>query len=217
MTYSIAARCPDTGAFGIAMTSSSICVPSRCAWVSDSGVIATQNVTDPQFGPLGLSLLVSGVGAQGVAQQLKTSTPYADWRQIAVVDRHGMTALHSGAHTLPTFSEAYAPNCVALGNLLVDTVVPHRMIECFNDNTRVELAERLLRVLEAGAAAGGEGGNERSAGLEVCAGLMWSDVDLRIDWDEAPLAALRGLWNRYRPQRGDFIQRAVDPEAAPSF
>ena len=37
MTYSIAARCPKTGAFGIAITSSSICVASRCAWVGPLG------------------------------------------------------------------------------------------------------------------------------------------------------------------------------------
>ncbi len=51
VTYSIAARCSDTGAFGIAITSSSICVASRCAWVGPFGLIISQNVTDPALGP----------------------------------------------------------------------------------------------------------------------------------------------------------------------
>lgn len=57
MTYSIVARCAKTGAFGIAITSSSICVASRCAWVSPLGAVTTQNVTDPALGPAGLGLL----------------------------------------------------------------------------------------------------------------------------------------------------------------
>ncbi|MBV8838018.1 MAG: DUF1028 domain-containing protein, partial [Alphaproteobacteria bacterium] len=51
MTYSIVARCRESGAFGIAITSSSICVASRCAWVSPLGALSTQNVTDPALGP----------------------------------------------------------------------------------------------------------------------------------------------------------------------
>ncbi len=57
MTYSISARCPETGAFGIAITSSSIAVPSRCAWVGPLGLVVSQNVTDPALGPTGLALL----------------------------------------------------------------------------------------------------------------------------------------------------------------
>ena len=101
MTYSIAARCEKTGAFGIAITSSSICVASRCAWVGPLGAIATQNVTDPALGPAGLGLLRQGLGAGAVLDLLLAGTPEPEWRQIGVVDRYGKTALHSGAQALP--------------------------------------------------------------------------------------------------------------------
>ena len=65
MTYSIPARCPQTGAFGIAITSSSITVPGRCAWVGPPGPVVTQNVTDPALGPAGLAR--QGLGAQAVS------------------------------------------------------------------------------------------------------------------------------------------------------
>ncbi|MGV2398002.1 MAG UNVERIFIED_CONTAM: DUF1028 domain-containing protein, partial [Klebsiella aerogenes] len=33
MTFSIAARCPESGQFGIAISSSSIAVGARCPWL----------------------------------------------------------------------------------------------------------------------------------------------------------------------------------------
>src|SRR4029453_6537038 len=101
MTYSLVARCRRSAAFGIAITSSSICVASRCAWVSPLGAVNTQNVTDPQLGPAGLSLLRRGLGAGTVLKALLAGTPDPEWRQIGVIDRYGQKALHSGAQALP--------------------------------------------------------------------------------------------------------------------
>ena len=81
MTYSIAARCPRTGAFGIAITSSSICVPSRCSWVSPTGAVLTQNITDPALGPLGLSLVAKGMNAKDVIKEMVAATPHSARRR----------------------------------------------------------------------------------------------------------------------------------------
>src|SRR5579864_6289766 len=101
MTYSISARCPETGAFGIAITSSSIAVPARCAWVGPVGLVVTQNVTDPALGPAGLALLRQGLGARAVLSHLTLGTPEPEWRQAGVIDRYGSVAWHSGAAVLP--------------------------------------------------------------------------------------------------------------------
>ncbi len=93
MTYSIAARCEKSGAFGIAITSSSICVASRCAWVGPLGAVSTQNITDPALGPAGLALLRQGLGAGAVLQTLLAGTPQPEYRQVGVIDRYGKTAL----------------------------------------------------------------------------------------------------------------------------
>src|SRR5215467_3902607 len=118
MTYSIVARCERTGAFGIAITSSSICVASRCAWVGPLGGVATQNLTDPALGPAGLALLRQGLGAGAVLELLLKGTPEAEHRQIGVIDRYGQGALHSGAAALPLAAVSQGPSCLALGNLL---------------------------------------------------------------------------------------------------
>lgn len=217
MTYSIAARCPETGAFGIAITSSSICVPSRCAWVSPLGLVTTQNVTDPALGPAGLALLRQGLGAGGVLATLLAGTPQPAFRQASVIDRYGQVAWHSGAEALPLAAAAEGPGCVAVGNLLVDERVPAAMRDAFLASPGLPLAERLMRGLEAGLEAGGETGDEHSAGLHVALTYDWPVVDLRIDWHEEPIAALRALWDRYAPEQAAFESRARSPASAPAF
>ena len=61
MTFSLIARAAD-GMFGTVVTSSSISVASRCGGWARAGVgaVATQNVTDPALGALGLKLLARG-------------------------------------------------------------------------------------------------------------------------------------------------------------
>jgi uncharacterized Ntn-hydrolase superfamily protein len=43
-------------------------------------------------------------------------------------------------------------------------------------------------------------------------------VDLRVDWaDDDPIGQLDGLWRAYRPQMQDYLMRALNPTAAPSY
>ncbi len=217
MTYSIAARCEKSGAFGIAITSSSICVASRCAWVGPLGAVSTQNITDPALGPAGLALLRQGLGAGAVLDLLLAGTPQPDYRQVGVIDRYGMTALHSGKEALPLAAFAQGPSCIALGNLLAASEVPSLMIAAFTEAAGETLAERLMRGLEAGFDAGGETGDEHAAGLHVADVYDWPVVDLRVDWHDEPIAELRRIWTLYAPQRAAYEARARAPGSAPSF
>lgn len=217
MTYSIAARCARTGAFGIAITSSSICVASRCAWVGPLGLVTTQNITDPSLGPTGLALLRQGLGAKAVRDMLLAGTPEPAYRQVSVIDRYGQVAWHSGDHALPLVGIATGPASVALGNLLASPEVPAAMLAAFAAEPDVPLAERLLKGLEAGLAAGGETDDEHAAGLHVAQTYDWPVVDLRVDWHEAPIAELRRLWTLYAPQQAAYEARARVPSVAPAF
>ena len=65
MTFSIVARCENTGMFGVAVTSSSPAVAARCAYArAGAGAVASQNITDPTLGARGLDLLASGPAAE---------------------------------------------------------------------------------------------------------------------------------------------------------
>ena len=69
MTFSIAARDPATGMFGMAISSSSPAVAARCAHArAGVGVVASQNITDPRLGPKGLDLMAGGLTAGASAR-----------------------------------------------------------------------------------------------------------------------------------------------------
>ena len=87
-----------------------------------------------------------------------------------------------------------------------------------NDFARTHLAERLILGLEAEVSAGGEAGPIHSAALIVSDKLPFYLVDLQIDWaDEEPVARLRQHWQAYASQVQDYITRAINPSAAPSY
>jgi uncharacterized Ntn-hydrolase superfamily protein len=174
-------------------------------------------MSDPQLGPAGLALLRQGLGAGGVLAALLAGTPEPEWRQVGVVDRYGQTALHSGKEALPTAAFATGDGCLALGNLLASASVPERMIAAYREANGNPLAERLMRALEAGLAAGGETGDEHGAGLHVADTYDWPVVDLRVDWHDEPIAELRRLWGLYAPQQAAYTSRARAPSVAPSF
>jgi uncharacterized Ntn-hydrolase superfamily protein len=85
------------------------------------------------------------------------------------------------------------------------------------DPASLDLAERLLRGLEAGEAAGGEHGPVRSASLFVMGAHGFADVDLRVDSAADPIAALRALWDEYAPLVPAYATRVLDPDNAPAL
>ena len=183
---------------------------AHCA--ADVGAVLTQHRTDPRLGPRGLSLLRSGCSAQQTVDALVASTPDVQWRQIAVLDAAGNTACFSGTRTKPEMSAAPAQDVCAIGNILANARVPAAMLCAFQADPLAPLAERLMHALEEGLAAGGEHGPVRSAHLVVMERESFPLVDLRVDWHDEPIAALRALWNRYRPQTNEYVLRALDPD-----
>ncbi len=220
MTFSLIARCPATAMFGVIVSSSSPAVAARCGvWArAGVGVVATQNVTDPRLGHLGLELLAQGFGAQAVLPKLIEAGAYPEHRQLAVVDQDGRTAQHSGAKTLGLHAAAHGPGCVASGNLLANPGIPGAMLEAYAGAPKgTHLAERLMVALEAGLAAGGEASPVRSAGIYVVDRMVFPVCDLRVDWHDEPIAELRRVWEVYRLQMADYVMRAIDPTQAPSY
>lgn len=206
--------------FGVAITTSSICVGSRCPWVrAGVGVVATQNVTLPSIGPMVLDRLEQGEHAQQALDQVLSGPVERDYRQVTVIDVGGRTAHFSGVNTLGTNAVSVGDNCVAAGNLLKSESLPEVMKQSFESNARMHLAPRLLTALEAGLVdAGGEMGPVHSAALLVADKTPWPLVDLRVDWDdENPITGLWSLWRAYEPEMADYVTRALDPSSAPSY
>ena len=217
MTFSIVARCATTGQFGMAISSSSPAVAARCAHVrAGVGVVASQNITDPELGIIILDAMATGQTSEHAIATILKNRPYTDYRQLLAVDRNGNVAIHSGKNVLGTWSEAKGIDCAAAGNLLANTEITSVMVNSF-ESTNGQLADRLITALEAAANAGGEAGPVHSAGLKVVDKLSWPYIDLRTDWSETPIKDLRAAWEIYKPQAAAYVERAVNPTQAPSY
>ncbi len=217
MTFSIVARCARTGQFGAAVASSSPAVAARCAYArAGVGAVTTQNITDPRLGPKALDLLASGLAAPDAMEKLQAAATHLQYRQLTMIDAAGATAFFSGAHTLGVHAQAAGIDVVSAGNLLANTGVPAAIVAAFEASAG-ELGARIITAMQAGLAAGGEAGPIKSAGLVLAGTEAWPLADLRVDWHDSPIDELAALWAVWQPQMHDYVTRALNPSAAPSY
>lgn len=218
MTFSLVARCADTGMFGMAVSSSSPAVAARCAYTrAGVGAVASQNITDPTLGPLALDLMAAGKSASEAVSQIQAQAKHMDYRQVLAIDTLGRTAIHSGPQSLGIWTDAAGRDVLAAGNLLANDTIPQAIVDGFEQSSG-HLGDRLIAAMRAGLAAGGEAGPVHSAGLQLCDQVPWPVADLRVDWTEdCPIETLASIWEVYKPQLAAYVQRALDPSEAPSY
>ncbi|WP_113912842.1 DUF1028 domain-containing protein [Roseovarius dicentrarchi] len=218
MTFSLVARCADTGMFGVAISSSSPAVAARCAFTrAGVGAVASQNVTDPALGPLVLTLMQGGLGAGDAIAKMVSEARFAEYRQVLAVDDAGGTAIHSGPNSLGIWTQAQGENVASGGNLLANDGVPQAIVDGYLSATG-HIGDRLIAAMRAGLAAGGEAGPVHSAGMQIADRVAWPVADLRCDWtQDCPIEAIATAWDIYKPQLEAYVQRALDPRAAPSY
>ncbi len=220
MTFAIAGLCSKTKQLGIAITTSSIAVGSRCPWVRPGvGAVSSQNVTLPSIGNMVLDKIEAGSSASKALASVMKGMEYSEYRQVIAIDTNGNTSHFSGELTLGINGVFSGDNCIAAGNLLQSKKLPDVMVKTFEKDSSSALPERLLKSLESGLyIGGGEMGPTHSASLLVTHIEQWPLVDLRVDWhDIDPVKKLRKLWADYEPQMMDYILRAKYPIQAPSY
>lgn len=206
MTYSIVARDPSTGAFGVATATAGpvvgSLVPHGRAGV---GAIATQALTNPYLGLHGLDELAKhGSNADTVLSRLVAEDAGRDRRQAIMIDRAGRTAAWTGKDCNPYAGTLTADGVAVAGNLIADAGVLAAMMSAFGDPG--DLADRLLAALRAGHGAGGDRRGTGSAALKVYLSEAYPLVDIRVDWSSSPLDDLaRILAETRKPTYADFF------------
>lgn len=218
MTFSLVARCEQTGMFGLAISSSSPAVAARCSFArAGVGAVASQNVTDPSLGPLTLDLMADGLSAEAAIKAVVERRQFVEYRQVLAVDASGGTAIHSGPKSLGIWTQASRENVASGGNMLANDRVPAAIIEAYLA-AKGHIGDRLIAAMRAALAAGGEAGPVHSAGMKIVDKVSWPVADLRCDWTEdCPIENIATAWEIYKPQLDAYIQRAIDPREAPSY
>jgi uncharacterized Ntn-hydrolase superfamily protein len=203
-TYSIVARDPATGNFGVAVQSHWFQVGPTVPWVEAGvGAVATQSFVRIDYGPLGLSLMRAGKSAEEALQSLLATDPQKDVRQVAMVDRQGNVAGWTGAKCIQAAGNQSGKGYSVQANLMDKPTVWPAMAKAYEAATG-DFADRLLAALEAAEREGGDIRGRQSAALIIVrgesTGRPWDDrlVDLRVDDNAAPLVELRRLLDLHR-------------------
>lgn len=204
-TFSIVGRDANTGEMAVAVQSHWFSVGTVVAWgEAGVGVVATQSFINQSFGPNGLALLKAGKSPQEAVEQLIDADEGRDFRQLALLDTQGRVATYTGEKCIDHAGHANGENFSVQANMmLTDGVVP-AMEEAWKANADLPLAERMVAVLEAAQAEGGDIRGKQSAALLVVKGNSsdepWTDrlVDLRVDDHEDPIGELSRLLKVHR-------------------
>jgi uncharacterized Ntn-hydrolase superfamily protein len=223
-TYSIVARDPATGELGVAVQSHWFSVGSIVAWAEAGiGAVATQSFVDPSYGKLGLDLMRASKSAPDALKALLAGDEGRDFRQVAMIDAQGRVAAHTGAKNIQAAGHSVGKDYSVQANLMLNEKVWPAMAQAF-ENTKGDLAERMMAALEAAQGQGGDIRGKQSAALVVVTGKptgrSWADrvFDLRVDDSPEPLKELRRLLTLHRAYNhmnaGDLAVEHKDNERA---
>lgn len=203
-TFSIVAFNPQAEEWGVGVQSKFLAVGSVVPWAKAKvGGIATQAWANLTYGPDGLALLEQGLSAEEIVERLTQADPDREHRQLGVVDAQGRAAAFTGKECLYWAGHIVSNGYCCQGNILVneDTVVA--MARAYEE-TKGDLADRLVAALLAGQEAGGDSRGQQSAALLVVkekgsyGGFLDKMIDLRVDDHPTPIQELKHLLELHR-------------------
>lgn len=220
MTYSIIARCARTGRLGLGIATYSLAVGGRCEGIAANvGVCKTQAFPNRTNDPLGIRLLAEGYLPARVMETFAANDSEHDYRQIAIMDREGRIAAHTGSGTRGWSGHKTGADCVAFGNGLVGPQVLDGLIDGFLASPADPLEMRLIVALEGGRDAGGQGDAdshrpERSAAIKVVDRLDYPDIDVRVDVHPTAVEELRRVLEEFKLYEEFYRERGRNPGKA---
>lgn len=227
MTWSIVARDPASGAFGVAISSRVIAVGALCPWVTAGvGALSSQSYTSPVAAERTLTGLARGLGFEAAIAKALHDDRGRDWRQIHGVDTEGRAHAYTGTSCVDWCGHWTGDAVSVAGNMLAGPAVVEATASAWLDGNHRPFADRLLAALEAGQNVGGDKRGQQSAALLVVGAEAHAEVDLRVDEHATPTAELRRVfdlfWVERRPYYATLPTRddpsgIFEPEAREAF
>ncbi len=203
-TYSIVARDPKTGEMGVVVQSHWFSVGPIVPWAEAGvGVVATQSLVDVSYGPLGLELMKNGKSAEQALKALLAADENREVRQVAMLDKDGNVAVHTGTKCIPEAGHIKGENFSVQANLMLSDKVWPAMAQAYK-KTKGDLIDKMLAALEAAQKEGGDIRGKQSAAIIVVkgksSGKVWEDkiIDLRVEDHSEPIQELKRLVKIHR-------------------
>jgi uncharacterized Ntn-hydrolase superfamily protein len=215
-TFTVIGCCARTGRLGIGTATRSLAVGARVTHArARLGAVAIMAIADARLGHMALKLLELGYKAPGVIDELVKGDPYAEYRQLGVIDADGFAAARTGKMNRDWAGHRVGADFIVLGNYLTGAHLLDAMEKAFTADPAEDLEERLMQTIEAGRDAGGQHGGQQSAALLVVDDRPFAYVDLRVDVHPEPIGELRRVFDAYRPAIPYYNLRQVDARVPP--
>lgn len=223
-TYSIVARDSVTGDIGVAVQSHWFSVGSVVTYgKAGVGVVATQSLVNPSYGPKGLALMEQGLSPQQSLDVLLANDTGEMYRQVAFLNTKGELATHTGALCIDEAGHKQGKNFSVQANMMLKNTVWDAMANAF-EHTKGTLSERILAALKAAENEKGDIRGKQSAAILIvkgeATGNSWEDtvMDLRVEDSENPIGELERLVKIHRAydfmNQGDLAMEAGDSKKA---
>lgn len=201
-TFSIAARDAATGQLGVAVASKFLAVGAYVPFVrAGVGAVATQARTNLHYGPQVLELLSNGVGPAQCSERVRSRDSLSERRQLGIVAVSGESHTFTGASCTRWAGGVAGTDFAIQGNILTGAEVIRAMQAAWLES-ELAFPERLLAVLDAGEAAGGDSRGRQAAALIVAGDGLGPHgrLDLRVDDAAQPVSSLERLLAQWREQ-----------------
>jgi uncharacterized Ntn-hydrolase superfamily protein len=223
-TYSIVAMDETTGEMGVAVQSHWFSVGSLVIYgEAEVGVVATQSLVNPAYGPKGLALMKQGLKPQQALEALLANDEGQAYRQVAMLNNEGLSATHTGKLCIEEAGHKRGKNYSVQANMMLKKTVVDAMARAF-ENTSGDLEGRLMAALIAAEQEQGDIRGKQSAAILIvnakATGNSWQDtkMDLRVEDSDNPIGELERLVKVHKAydfmNKGDLAMEHGDSKAA---
>jgi uncharacterized Ntn-hydrolase superfamily protein len=223
-TFSIVARDSVTGDLGVAVQSHWFSVGSVVSYgKAGVGVVATQSLVNPSYGPKGLALMQQGLSPKQALDALIENDEGEMYRQVAFLNAKGKVATHTGSLCIDEAGHRQGKNFSVQANMMLNNTVWDAMATAF-ETTKGSLSERILASLKAAQNEKGDIRGKQSAAILIvkgeATGNAWEDtiMDLRVEDNPNPIEELERLITIHKAydfmNRGDLAMEHGDSKKA---
>ena len=223
-TYSIVAMDPVTGDMGIAVQSHWFSVGTTVIYGrAGVGVVATQSLVNPMYGPKGLDLMAQGMSPQQALDSLTSNDSGEMYRQVAFLNKDGAVATHTGQLCIDEAGHRQGKNYSVQANMMLKNTVWDAMADTF-ETTSGNLADRMVAAMKAAETEKGDIRGRQSAAILIVKGVAtgdsWEDtvMDLRVEDHQNPIEELERLIKVHKAydfmNKGDLAMEEGDSKKA---
>ena len=222
MTFTILGLDKKNSKIGIAIATYSLAVGSTCPQlVNNKYAITSQASTNPMIGK-NIAEKIKNEDPKSIINEILNKDKFREYRQLAVLSINGEKFTHTGSKTKDFKGFITGKNSISIGNFLYNEKVLINMMKTFEENSDIELGDRLIMSLKAGKKAGGQFGSdgqylpERSACLMIGSKNEIFPIDIRVDFSNKPVEDLSKAYKEYRKMHNYYLARSENPSKIPS-